>query len=81
MSSVSYRIDGHSLLSGAEKEFASTVRSPANEAERELIQVILEMLMANRSLIWRYWTDWILRWLSWIERSPKKLSTDLPLGA
>jgi hypothetical protein len=27
----------------------------------------------------RYWTDWILRWLSWIERLPKKLSTDLPL--
>jgi len=48
---VSHRIDGHSLLREAKEELAPTLGSSAIEAERELIQIIVKVLMADRSLV------------------------------
>jgi hypothetical protein len=48
---VSHRVDGDSLLREAKEELASTLGSSAIEAERELIQVIFEVFMADRSLV------------------------------
>jgi hypothetical protein len=48
---VSYRIDSHSLLRKAEKQFAPTSGSAAIETERKLIQVLFEVLVADRSLM------------------------------
>ena len=43
--------DGYGLLHEAKKELAPAFRSPPVESERELIQVIIEMLVADRSLV------------------------------
>ena len=48
---VGHRIDSHSLLREAKEELAPTLGSPAIEAERELIKIIVEVLMADRSLV------------------------------
>jgi len=48
---VSYRIDSHSLLGKAEKQLAPTLGSASVKAERELIQVVFEVLVADRSLM------------------------------
>jgi hypothetical protein len=48
---LSYRIDSDRLLREAEKELASTMGAAAIEAERELVQVIFEVLMADGSLV------------------------------
>ena len=48
---VGHRIDSHSLLREAKEELAPTLGPPPIEAERELIQIIVEVLMADRSLV------------------------------
>ena len=48
---VGHRIDGHSLLRKAKEELAATLGSPAIEAERELVQIVVEVLVADRSLV------------------------------
>ena len=48
---VSCWFQGHGLLDEAVEQFASTVRSAPVEAEGELVQVILEMLCPDRSLM------------------------------
>ena len=45
------RIGGHSLLRQTKEELASTLGSPAIEAERELVQIVVEVLVADRSLV------------------------------
>src|SRR5271167_5113928 len=45
------RIDGHSLLRQAQEKFASTLGSPAIEPERELIQIVVQVLMTDCSLV------------------------------
>src|ERR1039458_8051097 len=45
------RIDGQSLLRQAKEEFASALLSPAIESERELIQIVVQVLMTDRSLV------------------------------
>ena len=47
---VSHGIDGHSLLREAKEELAPTFGSPAIETERELIQIVVEVLMADRGV-------------------------------
>jgi len=44
-------LDGYSLLHEAKKELAPAFGSPPVESERELIQVVIEMLVADRSLV------------------------------
>ena len=44
-------IDGHSLLRQTKKELASALGSPPIEPERELIQIVVQVLMADRSLV------------------------------
>ena len=48
---MSDRIDSHSLLREAKEELTSTLRSPSVEAERELVQIVVEVLMADGSLM------------------------------
>ena len=45
------RIDGHSLLRQAQEKFASTLGSPAIEPERELIQIVVQVLMTDRKSV------------------------------
>ena len=45
------RVDGHCLLRQAVEEHATAARPPAIEAEGELIQVVVEVLMADGSLV------------------------------
>ena len=44
-------INGHSLLRETEEEFAAAFRSPPIEAERELIQIVVEVLLTDRTLV------------------------------
>jgi len=44
-------LDRHRLLYEAEKELATALRSPPVKMERELIQIVMEMLMADRALM------------------------------
>src|ERR1019366_4026179 len=44
-------LDGYGLLHEAGKELAPAVGSPPVESELELIQVVIEMLVADRSLV------------------------------
>jgi hypothetical protein len=48
---ISDRIDGHSLLCQAKEELAATLGSSAIEPERELIQIVIQVLMTDRSLV------------------------------
>jgi hypothetical protein len=48
---VSHGINSHGLLREAKEELAPTLGSPAIEAERELIQIVVEVLVADRSLV------------------------------
>ena len=48
---VSHGIDGHGLLREAKEELAPTLGLPAIDPERELIQIVVEVLMADRSLV------------------------------
>ena len=43
--------DRHGLLYEPIKEFASALRTPAVEAERELVQVVVEVFVADCSLV------------------------------
>ena len=45
------RIDGHSLLRQTKEELASTLGSSAIEPESEFIQIVVEVLMTDRSLV------------------------------
>ena len=45
------RLDCYGLLHEAKKELAPAFGSPPVESERELIQVVIEMLVADRSLV------------------------------
>ena len=44
-------IDGHSLLRQTKEELASTLGSSAIEPESEFIQIVVEVLMTDRSLV------------------------------
>jgi hypothetical protein len=44
-------IDSHSLLREAKEELTSTLRSPSVEAKRELVQIVVEILVADGSLM------------------------------
>jgi hypothetical protein len=45
------RIDGHSLLCQTKEELASALGSSAIEPERKFIQIVVEVLMTDRSLV------------------------------
>jgi hypothetical protein len=44
-------IDDHSLLRQTKEELASTLGSPAIEPEREFIEIVVQVLMADGSLV------------------------------
>ena len=46
-----YGFDGHSLLYEAEEELAAALGSPPVETECEFIQIVIEMLVADRALM------------------------------
>jgi hypothetical protein len=45
------RFDYDCLLDEAKEQFAAAFGSPPIEAERELVQVVVRMLVADRSLV------------------------------
>jgi len=45
------RIGGHSLLGQTKEELAPTLGAPAIEPEREFIQIVVQVLMTDRSLV------------------------------
>ena len=44
-------MDRHSLLSQAEEELAAAARPPAVEAKRELVEVVVEMCVGDRTVV------------------------------
>src|SRR3974390_574631 len=46
-----YRVDTHGLLHEAEKQLAPTLGSSPIKAERELIQIVVQVLVADGSLM------------------------------
>src|ERR1035437_4816489 len=48
---ISDRIDGHSLLRKTKEQLTSTLGSSSVEAERELVQIVVKVLMTDRSLM------------------------------
>jgi hypothetical protein len=48
---VSDRVDGHRLLRQTKEEFAATLGSPAIEPECELIQIVVQVFLADRPLV------------------------------
>jgi len=48
---ISDRIDGHSLLRQTKEELTSTLGSSSVEAECELVQIVVKVLMTDRSLV------------------------------
>src|SRR5450759_3091991 len=45
------RIDGHSLLRQTKEELAAALGSSAIESEREFIEIVVEVLLTDRSLV------------------------------
>jgi len=45
------RIDGHSLLHQTKEKLASTLGSPTIESERELVEIVAQMLMTDGPLV------------------------------